>query len=102
MSYSDDTAAFMFSGLEEKFETVVRRIIHSDGMSADEMTATAASYEKSWRTVLITERKDLAGAFKTAYMVELRGGGSDGERLGAAEPTPQSDARRSQRLGRLV
>ncbi len=32
----------------------------------------------------------------------MHGGGSDGERREATEPTPRSDARRSQRLGRLV
>ncbi len=32
----------------------------------------------------------------------LHGASSDGERQEATEPTPRSDARRSQRLGRLV
>ncbi len=32
----------------------------------------------------------------------IHGTGSVGERLGTPEPTPQSDARRSQRRGRLV
>jgi hypothetical protein len=100
MSYSDDTAAFMFGGLDEKTETVVRHIIHNDGMSADEMMACVAEYEEEWDSVLITERKDLAGAFRTAYMVELRGPGSGGERRSESERGPQ--ANRSLRAGRLV
>ena len=105
MSYADDlfdqTPAPQPVGFTNRRTTT--QIVHNDGLSADELLALVAEYEKEWDTVFITERKDLAGWFKTAYLVELHGASSDGERRRATEPdTARSDARRSQELGRLV